>query len=69
MNPPKPWYLSVTLWYNVLMFAMEWSAHEKFVAILPPSAMPWIAMLQAGGTIFIRIFITKAPLAFRSIPS
>jgi hypothetical protein len=64
-QPTRPFYLSITLWYNVIMFLMEWTASEQFTAILPASWVPYLAMLQAGGTIFIRIFITKAAISFR----
>ena len=63
---PKAWYQSKVVWVNVIttliMILTLFTAAENS-ALLPPVAIPWIAIAVAVLNIVLRVWFTAQPIA------
>lgn len=58
----KPWWQSRTIWLNLVTLVLAFLALPEFVSLLPTTALPYIAFLNAAGNILLRA-LTNKPLA------
>jgi len=59
MENSKPLLNSKTLWFNVLTLCLAIVSLPEFVSLLPVSALPYIANLNAVGNILLRTVTSK----------
>lgn len=58
---PKKWYLSKTLWFNIISGIVALLALPEFISLITEDALPYIALITALGNMILR-GITTAPL-------
>lgn len=59
MEPKSKW-LSKTLWLNIVSLVLAILALPEFVSVLPVSALPYIALLNALGNMALRFITNQA---------
>ena len=58
----KPFYLSKTIWFNVILPVVAWAAYKLTGADMPPDvAASLLGIVQTVGNIILRL-ITKQPI-------
>lgn len=57
MTETKPWYLSKTLWFNVIvaLLALAETQSALLAQVVPPALYPYVALTVAGINIVLRI--------------
>ena len=58
----KPLWKSKEFWVNAVAFVLVVLALPEFVAVIPVSWIPYIALLAAVLTVLLRRFSTKEPI-------
>ena len=56
------WYKSKTVWFNVVTFVLALVAFPQFISMIPASAEPWIALVNAVGNWVLRVYFTTVPI-------
>lgn len=62
---PKSWYLSKTIWFNVIATALDILALTQFGAVIPATWAPYIALAHGVGNVLLRR-ISAEPITFGS---
>lgn len=55
MPETKPWYLSKTLWFNIITILAAILAVPEITSIIPPEFLKYIVALNGIGNIILRV--------------
>ena len=59
----KNWYLSKTVWINVLMAVAAFLASPDVLNILPADVLKFVPAVQAAITVVLRVWFTNTTIA------
>ena len=58
----KTWFQSRVVWFNIVTGILALIAFPQFISIVPASAEPWIALINAIGNWVLRVYFTSTPI-------
>ena len=56
------WYQSKTVWFNIVTGLLALVAFPQFISLVPSSAEPYIALVNAMGNWLLRVYFTSEPI-------